>query len=280
MGSDTLHGGTIGYDQRNWTVVSQNATTITFSFLDQALEGFPGSVITYATYTVSPNKWTSRLVSIPLDAATPIMLANHVYWNLGAFTNNQSSTVLDNTLYMPYSTRAIQIDSIEVPTGALEAVAGTPLDFTKPKHIGRDILDAHQCGFNCTGYDNAFILHRPRHFDLENTELKVLTISSPETGIEMSIRTNQQSMQMYSCNNMAGTIPVKASQQHIKGQTSYVPKYGCVVFETQQWIDGINHPEWCQEQFQIYSPSTEPAVVWAQYEFGIIGSTTDKMMTQ
>ncbi|KAL8685642.1 MAG: hypothetical protein Q9218_007632, partial [Villophora microphyllina] len=35
MGHDTLHGGKVGYDQRNWTVVSANSTSVTFSLLDQ-----------------------------------------------------------------------------------------------------------------------------------------------------------------------------------------------------------------------------------------------------
>lgn len=104
-GLDTLHGGTVGYDQRNWTVVQHNESSITFSFYDQGFEGFPGNIITYATYSVAPYQWTSRLVSIPLDEPTPIMLANHVYWNLGAFVSNESSTVLNDTLHMPYSAR-------------------------------------------------------------------------------------------------------------------------------------------------------------------------------
>jgi len=85
-GADTLHGGNVGYDQRNWTVVEANTSTITFSLLDQGFEGFPGTIITYATYTVSAGstgpQWTARLVSIPLDEPTPIMLANHVYVRL------------------------------------------------------------------------------------------------------------------------------------------------------------------------------------------------------
>ena len=108
MGHNTLHGGTVGYDQRNWTVVSHNTTTITFSFLDQAFEGFPGNVLTYATYTVSAGpQWTCRLVSIPLDEPTPIMLANHVYWNLGAFADPSNPTVLNDTLYMPVTHSAL-----------------------------------------------------------------------------------------------------------------------------------------------------------------------------
>ncbi|KAL8682077.1 MAG: hypothetical protein Q9186_001866 [Xanthomendoza sp. 1 TL-2023] len=295
MGRDTLHGGKMGYDQRNWTVVSANSTSVTFSLLDLGFEGFPGNVITYATYTASSGpRWTSRLVSLPLDEPTPIMLANHVYWNLGAFTDTTGSTVLNNTLHMPYAARYIEIDNIEVPTGAIGTVKGNFLDFTSPKQIGRDIESAiNNCGYNCTGYDNAFILDRPRCSAPESTDLSMLTLSSNSTGIQMDIYTNQQSLQIYTCDNTNGTIPVKQSQQHDNG-TTYVEKYGCmypsrmssdmkgnfhtdneeplgIVIETQQWIDGVNHPEWGQDQYQIYTVDSEPAVVFAQYDFSIIG---------
>ncbi|KAI4123602.1 MAG: hypothetical protein LQ338_005194 [Usnochroma carphineum] len=272
MGHDTLHGGKIGYDQRNWTVVSANTTSVTFSLLDQAFEGFPGNVITYATYTVSAGPtWTSRLVSIPLDEPTPIMLANHVYWNLGAFVDPAGSTVLNHTLQMPYARRYIEIDNIEVPTGAIGAVNGTFLDFTSPKQIGRDIESAtNNCGYNCTGYDNAFILDRPRYSAPEATDVSMLTLSSASTGIRMDIFTNQQSLQIYTCDNTNGTLPVKESQQHASN-TTYVEKYGCIVIETQQWIDAINHPEWGQDQYQIYTVDSEPAVVFARYDFSTLG---------
>lgn len=276
-GHDTLHGGLIGYDKRNWTVVSHNTTTITFSFLDLAYQGFPGNVITYATYTVSPNRWTSRLVSIPLDEPTPIMLANHVYWNLGAFTTTEASTVLNATLHMPYAARYVEIDNIEVPTGQIGITNNTFLDFQQPKQIGKDILKGvNACGLGCTGYDNAFILDRPRYSAPEATDLVQLTMSSPETGIQMDLKTNQQSLQLYTCDNVNGTIPVKQSQQHVKGQVTKVPRFGCIVIETQQWIDGINHPEWGQDQYQIYTTGSEPAVVWGEYTFSIAASTQKK----
>ncbi|KAL8726247.1 MAG: hypothetical protein Q9166_006835 [cf. Caloplaca sp. 2 TL-2023] len=276
QGHNTLHGGNVGHDQRNWTVVSANTTSVTFSLLDQAFEGFPGNVITYATYTVSSNppRWTSRLASLPLDEPTPIMLANHVYWNLGAFVDPAGSTVLNHTLHMPYASRYIDIDNIEVPTGLIGSVSAlnnSYLDFTTPKQIGRDILQAiNGCGYNCTGYDNAFILDRPRYSNPESSDLSMLTLSSNSTGIQMDLYTNQQSLQIYTCDNTNGTIPVKQSQQHAEN-TTYVQKYGCIVIETQQWIDGINHPEWGQDQYQIYTVDSEPAVVFARYDFSIIG---------
>ena len=276
-GHDTLHGGNVGYDQRNWTVVEANTSSITFSLLDQGFEGFPGTIITYATYTVSAGpQWTSRLVSIPLDESTPIMLANHVYWNLDAFTNPSDTTILNNTLYMPYSDRYIEIDNIEVPNGTIGIVNNTFLDFTSPKQIGTDIDNAvNACGLGCTGYDNAFILDRPRYSAPEATDISVLTMSSNVTGIQLDIRTNQQSLQIYTCNNIAlmANIPVKQNQQHsTNGSITTVPKYGCIVIETQQWIDGINNPQWGQDQYQIYTVDSGPAVVFAQYDFSIIGS--------
>lgn len=184
------------------------------------------------------------------------MLANHVYWNLGAFVNQEASTVLKDTLYMPYSARAIQVDNILVPTGGLEIVKGTPLDFTSPKQIGQDIANAHQCGFNCTGYDNSFILDRPRYSAPEATDLTVLTLSSPVTGIQMDIRTNQQNLQIYTCGNMNGSIPVKASQQHGPA-TTYVPQYGCVsVSSVRVWDVGCADPVTIRSSSRHSSGST------------------------
>jgi aldose 1-epimerase len=41
-GNSTLHGGWVGYDQRNWTVASHAEDSITFMFYDAHLQGFPG----------------------------------------------------------------------------------------------------------------------------------------------------------------------------------------------------------------------------------------------
>ena len=56
---------------------------------------------------------------------------------------------------------------------------------------------------------------------------------SPVTGIQMSLESNQQGLQIYSCNGQNGTIPLKSNQQHLSNGTAYVEKYGCIVIETQ-----------------------------------------------
>lgn len=281
-GRDTLHGGTVGYDQRNWTVATHNDSSISFMLLDQAYEGFPGSVLTTATYSLSAAqsgpqgqtrpRFTSSMVSIALDAETPIMLANHIYWNLNGF---KAATILNDTsLWMPYSDRYIEIDTIEIPTGVIGTVSSVPaLDFTSPKLLGSAISAAQPglCGFNCTGIDNAFILDRPLNTGPEASNFPVLSMWSNITGIQMDVSTNQQGLQLYTCNGQNGTIPVKQSQQNRNNGDSdaaqFVNKYGCLVIETQGWIDAVNQPTWGVNGYTLYSPTTGPAINYATYDF-------------
>jgi aldose 1-epimerase len=272
-GQNTLHGGTIGYDQVNWTVASHTESSLTLIYYDQAQQGFPGDLLNVATFTLEDDQsFTSRLVSIPLNDATPVMLSHHIYWNLGAFVGGEKSTILNNTLYLPYSKRYIQTDGILVPNGTLGVVEGTGLDFTKPgTKVGDNIPNTVGfCGTNCTGIDNAWTVDRPPWVAQQDPTLTILRAWSPETGIQQTVQTNQQGLQIFSCVNENGTIPVKKSQQHIEGQTTYIPKFGCMVIETQDWIDGINNPQWDRTQYQIASASTPPIVNMAKFTFSVV----------
>ncbi|ETI25765.1 hypothetical protein G647_02539 [Cladophialophora carrionii CBS 160.54] len=280
-GADTLHGGTVGYDQRNWTVVASSPSSITFSLLDTGFQGFPGTVLTIATYTLGSAasgpqgeirpRLTSSIVSTALDQDTPIMLANHIYWNLNAF--KQATILNDTTLWMPYSDRYIAVDSILIPTGDLGSVTNvSALDFLSPKLLGDAVDDAAGvCGAGCTGIDNAFILDRPANAGPAASNFPVLRLWSETTGIQLDVSTNQRGLQIYTCNGQNGTIPVKASQQTrnngTQGAARFVNKHGCIVIETQAWIDGINHPEWGVGQDEIFGPTTGPAVNYATYDF-------------
>jgi aldose 1-epimerase len=273
-GLDTLHGGMLGYDARNWTVVASNDSSITFGLLDTGFEGFPGTVYTLATYSVSTYasgpqgqvlpRLTTSIISSALDAVTPIMLSTHIYWNLNAF---KAETVLnDTTLWLPYADRYIATDGILIPTGIIGLTSERPaLDFLSPKLLG-DSIDMAQgvCGTGCTGVDNAFILGRP-------AGTAVLKMWSNTTGIQMDVSHNQRGFQIYTCNGQNGTIPVKQSQQDrnqgTPGATGFVQQHGCVVIEPQVWIDGINHPEWGVDQYEIFSPDTGPLVYYATYDF-------------
>lgn len=285
-GKDTLHGGLIGYDQRNWTVTAHDSSSITFSLLDEAWQDFPGDVISHAQFSVSTEKspenpkglpqLTTKLISLALTTKTPIMLANHLYWNLNAF---KEETILEDTyLSMPLSQRFIGGDSLLIPTGEILDVSTAfegALDFTEPKLVGQDInKTTGLCGDGCTGYDTCFILDRPAAYAAENSMVPSVRLASDTTGISLDVATNQAALQIYSCNGQNGTIPTKESQakrnkeQDGSAGAGFVNKYGCLVIETEDWIDGINQPEWGRDQYQIFGADDGPAVNWATYQFG------------
>ena len=279
-GLNTLHGGMEGYDVRNWTVVASNDSSISFAFLDQGLEGFPGTVYTLATFSVSSYasgsagevrpRFTASLVSSALDQETPIMLSTHIYWNLNAF---RAQTVLnDTTIWMPYAQRYIETDGNLIPNGTIGTVVSQPaLDFTSPKTVG-DAVDVAEgvCGTGCTGVDNAFLLDRPVGAG-DSSMVPAVSMWSSTTGIKMDVQTNQQGVQIYTCNGQNGTIPVRQSVQEANqgndNAAQNVEQYGCVVIEPQAWIDGINHPEWGVDKYEIYSPDTPPLVHFSTYDF-------------
>lgn len=163
------------------------------------------------------------------------MLSNHIYWNLGAFVDDNAMTILNNTLYMPYAKRRIGTDGILVPNGEIQLTAGTGLDFTKPKTtIGQNIPNTEgDCGTGCTGIDNAFITDRAPYADPRDAGLEVLRLMAPSTGIQLSVETNQGGIQLYSCVSQNGSIKVKKSQQHVAGENVGIPAFGCLVIETQ-----------------------------------------------
>lgn len=49
-----------------------------------------------------------------------------------------------------------------------------------------------------------------------------------------------------------------------------IQQYGCIVMEVEDWIDGINQPEWGRKQ--IYGPGDEPYVLQASYRFSLNGT--------
>lgn len=280
----TLHGGDIGYDQRNWTVVASSPSSVTFELYDTAFQGFPGDVKTRATYSVDTKitpenpqrrpRLTTKMVSQALNHSTPIMLSNHIYWNLNGF---QQPTVLNDTwLQMPLSERFIATDSIQVPNGDISTVDETDhqtMDFTVGKIIGRDIQYTQGLVGSDIGYDNCFIIDRDST-SAKNALVTALRLNSSSTGISMDVATNQPAVQFFTCLNMDGTIPVKHSQikrnSKVEGAAESVGKYGCLAIEPEGWIDSINNPQWGQESNVIYSPETAPAVNLAIYTFGIV----------
>jgi len=117
------------------------------------------------------------------------------------------------------------VDAGLIPTGELVAVAGTPMDFTKPKPIGRDIAKVEG------GYDHNFVLNG---YEPGKVRLAARVVE-PTTGRVMEIRTDQPGIQFYSGNFLDGSITGK-------GGVKYEKHFG-LCLETQHYPDSPNQPD-------------------------------------
>ncbi|KAI0044790.1 galactose mutarotase-like protein [Auriscalpium vulgare] len=246
-GQDTLHGGIYGWDRRNWTLVSKTASSVTYHHLDAADEGFPGNVSAFVTHSVASGQLHTQVHATATEK-TPIMLTQHIYWNLDGFQTNTSnwntSDVLNYTLHVDAS-RYIATDSNGVPTGPILAVQGTPLDFLAPQQIGARWADAVDvCGPGCQGYDNCWI------YDKSEQTTPGVSLSSDFSGIRVDITSDSPAVQVYT-GNYLGT-PRKAVHG---GPTLTYNPHSAVAIEQQGWIDAINNPEWGIDQ--IYEPGRD-----------------------
>jgi len=274
--NDTLHGGPDGWDYRNFTVVRHTKDSITFSIVDpDGKEGFPGEVISYVTYTMTPHTWKIKIVAMATTKKTPIMLTSHTYWNLDGFANPNTPLAMNHTFHLPYSGQTVGVDNILIPTGDILAAKKYSVNdfWSSPKQIGANLTAPESlgnCGFNCTGYDNCWLVNREQNGPYNWRETgPVASLWSDWSGIRVDVYSDQEAYQMYSCPGQKGDLPIK-STQGVQGQPRFVQKYGCVVMEVQDWIDAINHPEWQREKRVIFGPNTGTYTLEADYVFSTV----------
>ncbi|TFK75769.1 galactose mutarotase-like protein [Pluteus cervinus] len=261
-GNNTLHGGTNGFERREWKMIYHSSNTVVFTMLDpNGTNGFPGDVRTTVTYTLE-NRATWKVSMIArASEKTPIMLSGHHYWNLEAFQETQD---LSGHHAQFMASKYIATDGKLIPTGELADVNNTPMDFRSGRVVGPSInttAEAQYCGTDCVGYDNAWV------FDNNDGKSSVMSFWSQNSGIKMDITTNQPAVQIYSCNglwNAKTPIPRKKSQG---GPSTVYDNHSCIVVEAEGYIDGINNPQWGVNQ--IYD-ATRPYVWESTYRFSTI----------
>jgi len=286
-GLNTLHGGSNGWDYRQFEVIAQSESAITFAITDpDGTEGFPGTVRSYISYAVTPYQWHMRM-NATRTKWTPVMLSSHVYWNLDGFQNPNTPTALNHSLWLPFSGMRVDVDGILIPTGViLPNPPGSVNDFwTKPKEIGTDLAKPElvgNCGTGCTGYDNCWLVNRDqykwnqaatksRHSDKWWRGSPVASLSSDWSGIQIDVYSEQEAFQVYSCNGQDGTLPLKKTQGFFNdtSRPRVTQKYGCVVMEVEDWIDGINQPAWQRGNRQITGPGLPAYTLEATHVFSV-----------
>jgi aldose 1-epimerase len=219
----TLHGGRgQSWGARLWDVVAESATSLRLRLVSQdGDQGFPGTVTVEVAYSVTDD--SLRLdYAATCDAATVINLTNHIYFNLAG-----AGSVLQQELQLN-ADGMTPTDAQQIPTGRIDAVAGTCFDFRMPAAIGSRVDSDDPQVALARGLDHNFVLKKTAPHALE----WAARMRDPESGIGLEVLTTEPGIQVYSTNN------VKPGQFNACGRE--IQKRDGLALETQHFPDSPN----------------------------------------
>jgi aldose 1-epimerase len=220
-GRNTLHGGLVGFDRCDWSVVEQRRDLARFALHSpDGDQGFPGDLDVTVTYSI-----TSDGVRIDYGATTDrdtvVNLTNHAYFNLDG---EGSGPVYDHVLTVE-SDAFTPTDAELIPTGEIRDVTGTPFDWREAHSIDSGLAARdEQLDFG-QGLDHNFVVRGAGH-------RAVATLRSA-SGLTLTVASDQPGVQVYTGAHFDGTTVGTSG-------TAYGPRAG-IALETQGFPDSPNH---------------------------------------
>ncbi len=219
-----LHGGPDrGLSKVLWQVVRADDDEVVLTYTSpDGEEGYPGDLTVTARYTLRGNALEVHYQAVT-DAATPVNLTNHAYWNLAGAG---SGTILDHELQI-FAARFTPSDHHLIPTGEIAPTVGTAVDFQRPRRIG-DRIDEVSAP-PTLGYDHNLLLTD------DGPGLRAAArLRDPTSGRRLELETNQPGVQLYTGNRLNGDL----------GKDGHVyPRFGGMCLEPQAPPDAVHHPE-------------------------------------
>jgi aldose 1-epimerase len=212
LNSHSLHGGNIGFSQRNWEVVKitegKNPSISLYYFSPNNESGFPGDLKVELNYTLTENNELSIEYLATTSEDTIVNMTNHSYFNL----EGPAEIVANQDLYINSKT-LLETNADNVPTGVLLNVVNSPNDFSSTKKCPDKI-------------DTSFVL---------NKENKIAaSLYSEKNNLKMLVFTDQPSVHIF----VGGKYD---DQLTGKEKMKYQSNSG-ICFETQNFPDAPNHP--------------------------------------
>jgi aldose 1-epimerase len=228
---NTLHGGKKGsrfvvFDARQ---LSPSQVEMSYVFKDGE-ENFSGTLPARVLYSLADDgALTIAWEAAADDKTTVANFTQHTFFNL---SGDPSQTIYGHELTLN-ADKYLDIGPALVPTGAILPVAGTPLDFTAAKPIGRDIEADFPALKAAGGYDHHFVIAR------KGDGLALAArVHEPKSGRILEVWTTEPGVQFYSGNFLEG----KAPRDTGKGGITY-PFRSAFCLEPSHFPDSVNHPE-------------------------------------
>ena len=231
---NTIHGGPNGSRGRVFEATQHSQQLLDMRLLfRQEDDGFPGDVQLTVRYAIDEDSLSISFFALAGAQVTATNFTNHIFWNL---SGDLSASIDHHQLLLP-APQILELTPQLVPSGRLLDVAGTAMDFTLEKAIGRDIAAAHPALLAAGGYDAYYILP-PVETPTQRKKMRLhAKLREPQSGRCMTLWSDQPGLQFYSGNFLAGAIPRDIG----KNGASY-GKRSAFALEPSHYPDSLNHP--------------------------------------
>ncbi len=202
---------------------------VKFSYHSPDMEnGFPGNLDISVTYTLTDDAIEISYDGVS-DKKTLINMTNHTYFNL----SGHDSGSIEKTKLMINASNYTPVLADAIPTGEIAPVAGTVMDFTHEKMIGKDIDACFEQLLLVLGYDHNYVV------DDFTGEQKLIATASAD-GRKMQVYSDLPGIQFYSGNRI--------SPQNGKAGAFYTKRTGFCL-ETQYFPNSVNDPAFASPVF-------------------------------
>ncbi len=184
-GANTLHGGDEGLSRQIWTRQQLSEREAVMTYLSPDGEGgFPGEVRFELHVSLCFPNLTYTITAQP-DRPTPISIAQHNYYTLGSPAGVEDFTLQVNAGHV------LETDAQGVPTGNLQDVQHTPLDFTQPGGPGKNV-------------DHFYV------FDSDRDAQQPIATIDAANGLGLRVFSDQAGAQVYSAGALGAPFPAGA----------------------------------------------------------------------
>jgi aldose 1-epimerase len=223
-----IHGGTAGFNKKLWQAVAHDGPepSLTLTLVSPDGEaGFPGVLSTTVTYTVTRDNALRLDYRATSDRPTVANFTNHAMF---ALQGEGNGSVADQTMQI-FADRFTPADAGNLVTGEILPVDGTPADFRKGVRVG-DVQhsDWPQIAMR-KGIELEMVIN-----GTPGTLRPAARMSDPHTGIVMDVSTTHPCVVVWG--HLIGDRTVTG-----KGGKPY-RNFDAMSFETQGYLDAVNHP--------------------------------------
>lgn len=216
-GPNHLHGGTFGFDKKEFDCKREDNSIICTYFSTHLEEGYPGNVTVRITYTLEDHRLTIRS-SCQSDRDTLINLTNHTYFNL----DETKATIHDHLLQIN-SDRVYPVDEYGCTFNQPIDVNQTPFDFTKQKSLSDCLQSDHPQIAIARGLDH--------HFEISGLGMRLAATLMYQGNI-LNVYTDKPGVHIYTGNYLNGDDIGHDNVPYIQ--------HSGICFETQYVPDSIN----------------------------------------